>query len=163
MTDYSWMQAGVGEHLDRLVEQMMADVPPQPPPKPFDLDALRRLAAEADLTRPKVDRMVIAPDVKDRLLAMTTRRQEIPGPDRLWGTPVLIDEDMPPGHWELRDGDRVERRGPAGCRCEFCQSGEGNYPSRCGVCDALVMVERGRVEEHGTETGSCAGSGEEAS
>ncbi len=125
VTDYLQLRAEVGEHLDRLVDQMMADLPPRPPPKPFDLDALKRLAAEVDLMRPKVDRMVIAPDVKDRLLALAARRREVPGPDRLWGTPVLIDEDMPAGHWELRNGDRVERRGPAGCRCERCQPGGG--------------------------------------
>ncbi len=163
MTDYVRIRAEAGRHLDRLVDQMVTEVPPPAPPKPFDLAALTRLAAEVESMRPRYDRMVIAPDVKDRLLALTTRRQEVPGPDRLWGVPVLIDEDMPAGHWEIRGGDRVERRGPEGCSCELCQSGEDRYDSRCGVCDALVEVIRGRVENHGTETAMCPGSGEEAS
>ncbi len=163
MTEFSQVRADAGCDLDRFVEELFVDTPTAAPPKPFDLDALNRLAAEVEAMRPRWDRMVIAPDVKDRLLAMTTRRQRAPGPDLLWGTPVVIDEDMPAGHWELRSGDRVERRGPDGCRCELCQSGEDRFDSRCGVCDDLVMVVRGRVEEHGTETESCTGSGEEAS
>ncbi len=163
MTDYPWMCVEAGRHLDRLVDQMVTEVPPSAPAEPFDLAALTRLAAEVESMRPRYDRMVIAPDVKERLLALTTRRQEIPGPDRLWGTPVLVDEDMPAGHWELRDGDRVERRGPEGCRCELCQSGESDYDTRCPVCSHIVPVVRGRYEEHRADTLCCAASGEEAS
>lgn len=52
------------------------------------------------------------------------------------------------------------------CRCEPCQSGEDRYLSRCGVCDSIVVVVRGRVEEHHEQDGAgarCTGSGREAS
>lgn len=48
------------------------------------------------------------------------------------------------------------------CRCHLCQSGEDRYESRCGICDALITVVRGRVEEHGEEGARCPGSGEDA-
>jgi hypothetical protein len=140
VTDYPWMRAGASEHLDRLVDQMVADIPPKPPPKPFDLDALRRLAAEVDLMRPKVDRMVIAPDVKDRLLALTTRKREVPGPDQMWGIPVLIDEDMSPGHWELRDGDRVVRCGGGASWLPGLSTIAGAQVCRCAAVEKPHVI-----------------------
>lgn len=51
------------------------------------------------------------------------------------------------------------------CRCHLCQEGQGTYDARCGQCDAVVRVVRGRAEEHDTtlDTGParCPGSGEE--
>ncbi len=71
-------------------------------------------------------------------------------------------EFHPTGHPEHREAGR--ERSPAGppCRCAPCQSGEDRYESRCGVCDALVTVVRGRVEEHGEDGARCPGSGEDA-
>lgn len=61
-----------------------------------------------------------------------------------------------------RESGRERSHDPAVCTCQICQSGEDRYDSRCGVCDALVTVVRGRVEEHGTEEERCIGSGEDA-
>lgn len=100
-----------GPILDRLIEDMVAEVGSAfIPPKPFDLAALTKLATDVEAMRPKVDRAIIAADVRDWLLAnVATRPAERLSPDHLWGTPVVVDEDMAPGSWELRDGDRVVR------------------------------------------------------
>lgn len=106
---YADMWAQFAEHLDRAVEGTLAEIPPQPPPKPFDLADLKRLAAEVDAMRPEWDRMVCAPDVVDRLRLGSAPGPRFAGPSDLWATPVVVDEAMPPGSWELRCGDRVVR------------------------------------------------------
>lgn len=108
--------------LDRYVTDLMAEIPPPVPPKPFDLADLNRLAAQVEATRPEWDRMVCAPDVVERLRARTTPTPPWGRPPFPLGTPVFIDKEMPMGHWELRDGDRKVK---GGCRCESCRSGEG--------------------------------------
>jgi hypothetical protein len=109
---YADMWARFTENLDRQVEQMLAELPSPPPPKPFDLADLTRLASTVEASRQtRVDRAIIAPDVRDWLLAnVATKPAERPSPDHLWDIPVVIDEDIAPGSWELRCGDRVVRR-----------------------------------------------------
>lgn len=108
--------------LDRAMLDLIAVRPLPLPPKPFDLAALKRLAADVDRLRPEWDRMVCAPDVVDRLRARSTPAPPWGRPPFPLGTPIYIDKDMPAGHWELRDGDRKVK---GGCRCESCRSGEG--------------------------------------
>lgn len=56
--------------------------------------------------KPAADRLACAPDVWGRL--KPTIPDAEPSPlGRLLGMRVLIDEDMPDGYWEIRDGDRV--------------------------------------------------------
>lgn len=57
--------------------------------------------------KPVADRLVAAPDVWDRLKRVAPASSD-PNPISLMaGMRVLVDEDMPPGYWEIRDGDRV--------------------------------------------------------
>ncbi len=52
------------------------------------------------------------------------------------------------------------------CRCHLCESGESRYDSRCGVCDSIVEVDHGRIEDHNMDYqfgAWCTGSGEEVS
>lgn len=106
--------------LDQAMSDLIA-VPPPPPPKPFDLSGLKRLAAQVDAIRPRWDRMVCAPDVVESLRAGSSPAPSWGRPLLPLGTPVFVDEEMPVGHWEFRDGDR---KVDSPCRCEFCQSGE---------------------------------------
>lgn len=110
--------AGFRDAVNEFVTSQFADYRNQPLlPKPFDLADLTRLVSEVSMSmkRPTVDRAVIAPDVKDWLLTnVATKPAERSGPDHLWGIPVVIDEGMEPGAWELRDGDRVVRSHRAG-------------------------------------------------
>lgn len=107
---YAEMWRRFGGRLDRAVEQMLGEFPAPAPSKPFDLADLTRLVERVESMRPIVDRAIIAPDVKDWLLAnVATKPAEQPGPDHLWGIPVVVDEDMEPGSWELRNGDEVVR------------------------------------------------------
>lgn len=104
------VRAAAAKNLDAAVTDLLTTMPPPDPPKPFDLEDLKRLAADVERLRPKQDRMVVAPDIRDWLLAQCAHDREVPGPDRLWGLPVRVDETMPPGSWELRDGDEVVHR-----------------------------------------------------
>lgn len=157
------VRAAAASHLDAAFADLLATMPAPDPPKPFDLADLKRLAADVERLRPEWDRMVCAPDVVERLRAQSTPAPPWGRPPFPLGTPIFIEKEMPVGHWELRDGDRKVK---SGCRCEFCQSGESRYDTRCGACDSIVEVDRGQVEEHYVDDvlgARCRGSGEEAS
>jgi hypothetical protein len=77
--------------------------------------------------------------------------------------PIVVPDGLESGRERsLTDPGTGEPVGTSPCRCQLCQSGEDRYESRCGVCEALVTVVRGRVEEHGEEGARCPGSGEDA-
>lgn len=80
----------------------------QPAPITATPLSFAELAAMVEqIPKPVADRLVSAPDVWDRIKRVTPATTD-PNPLALMaGMRVLVDEDMPPGYWEIRDGDRV--------------------------------------------------------
>jgi hypothetical protein len=94
--------------IDRLVAERIGDLvtvqPAAPPPLTFE--EIRRIAEDFAALPPVPDCLAVASDVR--------LPQAVPHPAStitdIAGLRIVVDDELPPGWWELRAGDRVVKR-----------------------------------------------------